>query len=269
MIGVSRSSLAIAPALFALVLLSACGGGGGGSGSSSSPTVNNTLPITVDGGPDQIADLAFASVTICAPGSSTNCQTIDHIQVDTGSSGLRIISSLVSPSLGLPQQSDGSGNPLAACAQFVDGFSWGSVKIADIRVAGEQASSVPIQLIGDPSFPSIPASCSNSGPPENTVATFGANGLLGVGLFLQDCGPGCAQVAIPGTYYSCPASGCVSTQIALAAQLQNPVGLFRPTTTASSSSFLRSPPRVSPRPAARSSSASARRAITAWAAQRC
>jgi Protein of unknown function (DUF3443) len=222
---IGRSSLAIAPALFALVLLSGCGGGGGG-GSSSSPTVNNTLPITVDGGPDRIADLAFASVTICAPGSSTNCQTIDHIQVDTGSSGLRIISSLVSPSLGLPQQSDGSGNPLAECAQFVDGFSWGSVKIADIRVAGEQASSVPIQLIGDPGFPSIPASCSNSGPPENTVPTFGANGLLGVGLFLQDCGPGCAQGAVPGTYYSCPAGGCVSTQIALASQLQNPVGMF-------------------------------------------
>src|SRR5262249_49415262 len=54
----------------------------------------------------------------------------------------------------------------------------------------------------------------------------GANGLLGVGLFVQDCGIGCAQFAIPGTYYSCPAAGCRPTQISVARQLQNPAALF-------------------------------------------
>ena len=148
----------VAPLLVALLCLSACGGGGGGGNSSSSapPAVQNTLPMTVDGGPEDFANLGFVSVTICSPGSSTNCQTIDHIQVDTGSSGLRIIASVLSPGLALPQQTDSAGNALAECAQFVDGFSWGSVRIADIRLAGEQASSVPIQLIGDPSFPTIP-----------------------------------------------------------------------------------------------------------------
>jgi hypothetical protein len=81
-------------------------------------------------------------------------------------------------------------------------------------------------VIGDATFPTIPAGCSNSGPPENTVPAFGANGLLGVGLFLQDCGAACAQFAIPGTYYSCSANGCRATQVALNKQLQNPVALF-------------------------------------------
>ena len=140
-----------------------------------------------------------------------NCQTIDHIQVDTGSSGLRLLSSVLSPALSLPQQVDANGNPLVECVQFVDGFSWGPVKQADMHVAGEQAKSLPVQIIGDPAFPMIPASCSSSGPPENTVPTFGANGLLGVGLTLQDCGSACAQAAIPGLYYSCPTSGCIPT----------------------------------------------------------
>ena len=47
-----------------------------------------------------------------------------------------------------------------------------------------------------------------------------------MGLFLQDCGAGCVQQAIPGTYYSCPVRGCQPTQIALNQQLQNPVALF-------------------------------------------
>jgi hypothetical protein len=225
---VRRLFILLAPVLAALLSLSGCGGGGGGGGGGSSPPppTQNAVPLTVDGGPANFADLAFVSVTICAPGSSTNCQTIDHIQVDTGSSGLRIIASVLSPGLSLPQQTDVAGNALAECAQFVDGFSWGSVRIADIHLAGEQAGSVPIHVIGDPNFPTIPASCSSSGPPENTVPDFGANGLLGVGVFLQDCGPACAQTAIPGTYYSCSASGCVSTQLPLARQLQHPVALF-------------------------------------------
>lgn len=187
----------------------------------------NVQPITVDSGPaGDFVNILFVTVTVCAPGSSTNCQTIDHVQVDTGSSGLRLMSSVLSPSLALPQQSDGSGNPLAECAQFVDGFSWGSVRAADLHIAGEQASSLAVQVIGDPAFQSIPPSCSSSGPPENTVPTFGANGLLGVGTFLQDCGAACAQEAIPGAYYSCPASGCVPVSVALAQQLVNPVARF-------------------------------------------
>jgi hypothetical protein len=56
--------------------------------------------------PDGVPDLVFTTVTICAPGSTTNCQTIDHVQVDTGSVGLRIISSVLASGLALPQQQD-------------------------------------------------------------------------------------------------------------------------------------------------------------------
>jgi hypothetical protein len=210
--------------------LAGCGGGGGGGGSNNGPTppptTDNVQPVVVDAGPAGYPNLLFTSVTICAPGASTSCQTIDHVQIDTGSNGLRIISSVLSPALSLAQQNDANGNPIVECTQFADGFSWGPVKVADVRIAGEQANSLPIQVIGDPGFAAIPASCSSVGPPENDVASFGANGLLGVGIFLQDCGAGCAQAAIPATYYSCPASGCQPTRIALALQVQNPVALF-------------------------------------------
>jgi len=213
-----------AAASAAMLALAGCGGGGGGGSSTPPPPTVNTQAIVVDGGPASIQNLVFTSVTICAPGTN-NCQTIDHIQVDTGSTGLRILAPVLSPNISLPQQTDAAGNPLVECAQFVDGFSWGPVKMADIHIAGEQANSVPIQIIGDSNFTTIPRSCSSAGPPENTVQAFGANGLLGVGLFLQDCGPGCAQSAIPGTYYSCP-STCNPVPVALAQQLQNPVALF-------------------------------------------
>ena len=216
-------------AALALMLgcLGGCGGGGGGGGNSAPPsTPQNVQPITVDAGPASIPDIPFITITICAPGSSSNCQTIDHIEVDTGSTGLRILSSVVSASLSLPQQKDASGNPVVECVQFADGFSWGPVKMVDLRIAGEQASSLPVQIIGDPAFTSIPSTCSSSGPPENTVTAFGANGLLGVGLFMQDCGSACAQFAVSGAYYACPTSGCQPTQVALAQQLQNPVGMF-------------------------------------------
>ena len=207
--------------------LGGCGGGGGGSGNSTpSGTPQNVQPITVDAGPANIPDIPFVTITICAPGSTSNCQTIDHIEVDTGSTGLRILSSVVSASLSLPQQNDASGNPVVECVQFADGFSWGPVKMVDLRIAGEQASSLPVQIIGDPAFASVPSTCSSSGPPENTVTAFGANGLLGIGLFLQDCGNACAQFAVSGAYYTCPPSGCQPTRVALAQQLQNPVGMF-------------------------------------------
>ena len=234
MIGASMRSVMPIALAAAVVALAGCGGGGGGSSSTpATPTptptpTNNVQPIVVDMGTGGFANLLFTSVTVCAPGGSSNCQTIDHIQIDTGSSGLRIIASVLSPpvAVALRQQTDAGGNPIAECAQFVDGFSWGPVKVADIHLAGEVASSVPIQVIGDPAFPTIPASCSNVGPPENTVDAFGANGVLGIGLFLQDCGAACAQFLVPGTYYSCPPTGCQSAALAVAQQLQNPVALF-------------------------------------------
>ena len=199
----------------------------------SAPAVQgqNVLPIIVDAGPlpstYPTVNVPYVSVTICSPGSSTNCQTIDHIIVDTGSSGLRIMSSVISPSLALTQQMASSTATLDECLQFADGYTWGSVKTADVQLGGEPViSSLAIQVVGDPSIPTAPRSCSRTGPSENTVQTFGGNGILGVSVFQQDCGSSCGTKAASGTYYACSGIACQSVAVGLANQIQNPVGLL-------------------------------------------
>jgi hypothetical protein len=231
--------LAGALAVTVLAVTGGCGGGsssssssGGGGGGSGSPTAN-VQAITVNTGPAAgppsnapYVDGAFTSVTVCVPGSTTSCQTIGGILVDTGSSGLRILSSVLT--ISLPQQTDSSGNPIAECLPLVDGIVWGPVQTVDMTIAGEQAKSLPIQVIGSSSFSTIPASCTSQGTPEDDLASLGANGILGVGNFAQDCGSGCTVSGASnlGFYYTCPASGCVVTTESLSAQVQNPVILF-------------------------------------------
>src|SRR5207253_1941808 len=76
--------------------------------------------------------------------------------------GLRVLSSALN-NLNLPQQTATNGGPVVECAQFQDGFTWGPVQTADVKLAGETAASVAIQVIGSPSFSLIPSGCSNSG----------------------------------------------------------------------------------------------------------
>jgi hypothetical protein len=200
-------------------------------GSSSPPanvvvtTGQNVQPVTVNAGPaNNYANGIFTSVTVCVPGSTSSCQTIDGVLVDTGSTGLRVLSSVLT--LTLPQQT-ASGNPVAACGQFQDGYTWGPVQIADVTMASERANSLPIQVIGAPAFSTIPDACSSSGgPSEDTLNDLGANGILGIGLFRQDCGQECVVSTSPGFYFACSASGCQPTLEPLAQQLQNPVWLF-------------------------------------------
>ncbi|HWI15663.1 MAG TPA: DUF3443 domain-containing protein [Burkholderiales bacterium] len=183
-------------------------------------------PISVDPGPGNSINILFTTVTVCAPGSSANCQTIDHVVVDTASTGLRIVASVLSPALSLTQQLDAGNNAVAECAQFAGGYSWGPIKIADVKIAGEQASSVPIQIIGDPAFTTIPSACSSTGPAHNSVQTLLANGILGVGYFVQDCGNACVQSANAGFYYSCATAACQAIALPLSKQVQNPVARF-------------------------------------------
>ena len=222
----------MAALLAALGLLQGCGGasdGGSAAAASGSGSVAltgaNVLPISVGPGLSNNLNQAFASVTLCAPGS-TNCQTIDNIFVDTGSSGLRILSSALSASLALSQQVDANGNSLVECAHFVDGYTWGPVKRADLKLAGEQANSLPIQVIGDPGFPAVPARCAATGPSKSSVNELHANGILGLSVFRQDCGSGCTLPNNLGIYYSCTSAACTQAQVPLAQQVPNPVSLF-------------------------------------------
>src|ERR1700729_4220682 len=55
-----------------------------GADASIVTTGANVVPLVVDGGPTgKIINTPFISITLCAPGSTTSCQTIDHIMVDT------------------------------------------------------------------------------------------------------------------------------------------------------------------------------------------
>src|SRR3954470_15380136 len=116
---------ALITSLTASLLVCACGGGG----DSAPVSVPNAQALFVGPGPANNVNLLFTTVEICRPGSASECQSIDHVLVDTGSSGLRIISSLVDPSLLLPQQTGASGQPVVECGQFVSGIIWGPVKI--------------------------------------------------------------------------------------------------------------------------------------------
>ena len=118
-------------------------------------------------------------------------------------------------------------NPLFECVVFADGYTWGSVVSADVQVGGRTLTSLPIHLIAAaPSGVSAPADCSSGhGNAENLVTQFGANGLLGIGPFLQDC-PACVSGAVHAAYYVCPGNACAGTAVSTANQLQNPVALL-------------------------------------------
>lgn len=217
---------------------SGSGSGSGGGGGGTTPT--NTITMTVDAGPDTSSfydvDTPFITVTVCAPGSTTNCQQIDHVEVDSGSYGLRIISTVLNASLAsaLTPETGTGGNPLVECTAFADGFSWGSVKLADVQIAGESAHQVPMQVMGDPSFAKeIPTACSNQEPTEeDTVVSFGANGILGIGPFASDCGSGCATSSANNAYFTCPANGtsisnCQGAAVSEPSQVTNPVVGFQ------------------------------------------
>ena len=203
-------------------------GGGGG----------NTLSITVDGGPISgvnYEDAAFASAKICVPGSTSSCVTVDHLLVDTGSVGIRVLAKALG-TVSLPVETDGSGNNLNDCIQFADNsFAWGLVESADVTLAGEVASDIPIHVLADPSGgpSSIPNTCNTGGPDDDTLANLGTNGILGVGLEPVDCGEACDPsftVSPPAgdPYYLCNASdsSCALALVSLANQVEHPVVAF-------------------------------------------
>lgn len=191
----------------------------------------NVLPITLDqgppGAPHSQDNGLFASVQVCMPGSTSQCQTIDHVLIDPGSVGLRLLSSASGGafSLPLPPQLAADGNPLVECFPVAGGFVWGPVAVADLYLSGEAAISTPIQIIAPLEAPAIPGSCHATGRNVGTLAALGAHGILGVGLFLQDCGEACHRQAY-NLYYACSGTGCVATMVSTTQQIQHPVALF-------------------------------------------
>jgi len=232
--------------LAAAVFTVGCGGNGGtpvgvtsGAGSGGGGTAANVQSISVNGGltpslnEAPYADAAFTTVTICEPGTA-NCQKIPNVLVDTGSYGLRLLASQIT--LSLSSLTSGSGT-LMNCVSFVDlSYLWGPVALVDVKLGTQEvASSTPIQLIS--SDTNVPTSCSsgNTTGDEDTQATLGANGILGVGPEPDDCGPACDPnfVTTPPTgdpYYVCTSStssaSCSATLVSQMNQVTNPVIYF-------------------------------------------
>jgi hypothetical protein len=198
----------------------------------------NVSSLTVTTGPvGNSANLAFVSVTLCVPGAvPPSCQTVDNVQVDTGSVGLRILQSAI-PALVLQTEIDpNTSNTILNCVNFADGsYLWGPVQIANVEMGGEVAGSTPIQVVST-STAGIPTGCSNgstSPGDENTPTLLAANGILGVGLEPTDCivagtdfCDGSAGNSAPNVYFECPASGCAPVLVSQGGQVTNPVVLF-------------------------------------------
>ena len=242
--------------------LSACGGGnstsvtysGGGVNSlGQSPAVSlaftqvaNNLPVTVESGIGSgpwstiNTNILYATVRVCDP-ANVNCVDVDHVQVDTGSVGLRImaskLSALVLPDVTAPTTADSSvSQPIWECYQFVIGGLWGRMAAAKVQL-GPQATpfAIPVQLIQDNSAGNVPqatANCSSNtqGGIMSSSGALGANGILGIGSVNIDCGGTCVSGNYGSViqYYTCPAGaansdGCTAARVSDNSQAQNPV----------------------------------------------
>ncbi len=229
--------------------LVACGGSGGGSNSTVAAPAPASFPasaasvldanvatIDVERGPGNNVNIPYVTVTVCSPGGvlgSNRCKTIDHVLLDTGSTGLRLFANVLSaaPALTLPAHQIGSRSTITECAQFLNAKAWGPVKVADVVIGentgAKRAASVPIQLMETSSYPTaLDRVCSGSPLMAQTASVsanwdlLSANGILGVSLFAND-GQAYFDCAPPITE-SCQ----IRPQPAASLQVQNPVVHF-------------------------------------------
>jgi hypothetical protein len=165
-----------------------------------------------------------AAVTICQPGTA-NCETVSDVLVDNGSVGLRVFRSVLS--IPLTQMVDAQGRAVGECIFFADGgTTWGAVQVADVVLGGAPAVRIPVQVIqatfGGQSSSSNP--CNDEVDSDPQAASF--NGILGVGIFRQDCGLVCAANSNNTLYFSCDGGSCTGVAVPLTDQVQNPVWLL-------------------------------------------
>ena len=223
------TSLTLAAAGLLALLLTGCNQTGFMDASqvnSASGTPGTTLPLVQGSnvlavsvgncGPNSYFNEPCVTITICTPGT-TQCQTIPNVLLDTGSYGLRLFSSVIT--VPLNQVTSSSGGSLAECTQFGSGAEWGPIKMADVVLGGEQAVQIPIQVV-DASFPTAPSDCTGL---DLSPQGSGFNGILGVGLFTQDCGDECVSNSNTGIYYECSGNSCGGTTVALDQQVVNPI----------------------------------------------
>ncbi|CAM2189792.1 DUF3443 domain-containing protein [Paraburkholderia sacchari] len=196
------------------------------SGTVPQSTTPNVVAVRVAATPESARNMLMTSVTVCVPGTTT-CATVDNVQVDTGSQGLRLLASALPAGFALPAVNAGaSSSPAGECAAFGTGYTWGAVRSADVRLAGEVAPSLPIQAIADTSVPTTPSYCRGFGFAMINTTALRSNGILGVGTFDADCGAACVNQPNSSWYYACPSGNCTASAQPLAQQVRNPVASF-------------------------------------------
>ena len=203
-------------------------------------TGNNTAPLYVNLGPNgntgnsstTFYNGLFTTVSVCLA-DTPQCQTISDVIVDTGSIGLRVLNSALTavPADEFGNVRDSAGNQVQECVQFPDtSYAWGPVLIGDVVISGEKAHAIPFQVLGDNTVPVPLADCLTlgAGPDLNTVEALGANGILGIGTSIEDCGLNCAagQTFAAYPYYICPRNVCQPAPVPVAQQIVNPVAFF-------------------------------------------
>ncbi|NTZ89041.1 DUF3443 family protein [Burkholderia metallica] len=217
--------------VLAVTLLSACGGSIDstlpGTSLVAAPA-DNSIPIIVDGGLGATrTNQPYVSITLCRS-ASTDCETVDHILLDSGSTGLRLFASaLGNPALYGTYQA-ASDPLLVECYPFGSGSAWGALRKMDLRLGAETAHNLPVQIINDPALSvPAPASCigQSGGGVSVTTDLLGGNGILGI-KGSAVCGQNCATNVGNGLYFSCTETSCVPATVAIQDQDQNPVQLF-------------------------------------------
>jgi len=215
---------------------------------------SNSASISVNFGPNGFSTPAnsyyngvFTTVAVCQPTAGnvnvTQCVNIPNVLVDTGSVGLRVFSNQLG-SLSLPQVKGVSGNDLYECVEYGDlSYTFGPVQMASVQIGGESAfttpsgttgAGIPIQVITNGgSFPYQVGCTSGGGGSDSTVSALGANGILGVGNYPQDCGETCSgsptdTASSPWPYFYCNTNltTCNYDSATLQEQVWNPVAAF-------------------------------------------
>ncbi len=149
----------------AAALLTGCGSGDSNSGVAGISAVqpayptadtaispaDNVIPVTV--GRSLVSpsvNVPLVTIKVCVPGTQI-CQSIDHVLLDTGSTGLSIFSNTTGGEINttmtpLPHLQDVLGRNIYDCFAYGDGFvDAGGMYQADVYIGNHKA---PIQTIG-------------------------------------------------------------------------------------------------------------------------
>lgn len=200
---------------------------------------DNRLPITVgkglDASPDALFDINIPTVSlvVCLPGNASLCRRIDHILLDTGSSGLRIFRNVLPFD---PPPLSWEGRSVYECLPFGTANLWGQLGAIDVRLGREPfLRSLPVQIMGRNPVRSLqhilPPTCAQKVPdrPEETFAGF--NGILGIAPQRYDF----------GFDYLCEKSHCSLWAPSVPFQVPNPVMLLPEDNNGVVLSFPRTP----------------------------